>query len=380
MAQTLQEIAADQKRKKRLMRRFYRRLLPEWLDRRVLFAAVAVLALIIFDGVRRENAEFTATVTQASGTVVWQEQQATTSQVAAVGTKCMDGNLVSTGPNSWATLEFPDGSVITLAPETAFQVRLLEYSRGGRWRARAFRVASGQIWAKVSKYFGAGSDMRVYTPAAVAAVRGTQFSVRHDPAANTTTLACNDGYVSCTGWQGRPTTVAPGQVANCDYGQPVTTLASAPADEFVGFGIAALRSPDREDSWIKKAELTVTYVLDIPLSILGIGRCSWGVGAADYARRAAAMEALRLIHIHLETFQSYPDYVDPVTLKELRVPWEYTQRIQRSLYGAAIERYYKSGNTFLLYARARDKRRSLYKLTPYGVQRGTKEDEAWASL
>jgi hypothetical protein len=377
---TLREIAEEQARKKRFIRRFYRRALPEWLDRRIVFGILAVLAVIIFDGVRRENAEFAAVLTQTFGAVYWQENQDSAAQTCTVGTKCTDGGILSTGPNSYATLEFPDGTVITLAPDTRFQVQLLEYSRGGRWRARTFRLTSGRIWAKVSRYFGAGSDLRIYTPAAVAAVRGTQFSVYHDEQAQTTGIVCNDGTVSCAGWQGNPQTVVRGQAAKCAYGQPVTTPASGEPEDFVGFGIAALRSPDRPDSWIKKLELTVTYVLDLPLSVLGIGRCSWGVGSADFARRAAAMEALRLIHIHLETFTTYPDYVDPVTLKELGIPWRYMQRIQKALYGGCIERYYKWGNGFLLYARARDKRRTLYRLTTYGVEKGTKEDEAWAGL
>lgn len=380
IAQTLQEIKAQQERKQRFMQRFYRRGLPEWLDRRIIFGLLAVLAALIIDGVRRENAEFVARLTEASGTVQWSEEEGAPARAASVGARFTDGNVVYTAVNSYATLEFPDGTVITLAPQTSFQVRLLEYSRGGKWKARSFRLLSGQLWAKVSKYFGSGSDLRVYTPTAVAAVRGTRFSVVHDTRTQTSKFAVADGTVVCMGWQGFAQRLIPGAVARCTYGKPVETPRRAEPEEFRGFGIAALRSPDRPDSWLKKVELTITYVLDLPLSVLGIGRCSWGVGAADFARRTACMEALRLIHIHLETFQTYPDYVDPVTLKELRVPPRYIRRIQKALYAGAIERYYRLPRGFVLYARARDKRRTLYKLTPYGVEKATKADEQWAGL
>jgi hypothetical protein len=380
-AQTLAEVAEQQQRKARFLRRFYRRALPEWLDRRILFGLLAILLVIIFDGVRRENQEFVAKLTELTGGPVYVRDREDSEPRAVYGhASFTDGNILSTGSNTYATLTFPDGSVVTLAPNTTFEVRVLEYSRGGRWRARSFRLLGGQVWAKVSKYFGPGSDLRVYTPAAVAAVRGTQFSVAYDPDRQQAAVVCNDGLVALAGWRGGVKAVAPGYRASCAYGFEPAPPQTAEKEEFTGFGLAALQRPDVPEHWLKRAELWVTYVLDLPLSVLGIGRCSWGVGAADYARRAAAMEALRLIHIHLEGFTEYPPFVDPVTLRELGLPAKYAQRIASALYGGAIERYYALPHGFVLYGRARDKRRTLYKLTPYGVEKATPEDEAWAGL
>ncbi len=380
LEQTLDEIAQHQRRREMAFKRLYRRGRVEWFDRRVAAAVLVVVVAFLADGVRRENAEFVATLTQATGLVYVQHGEEGRQQGIAPPAQLSDGDIVSTAAGAYATLEFTDGSVITLAPGTVFRVCRLEYSRGGRWKVRSFRVEAGQIWAKVSRYFGRGSEMRVYTPAAVAAVRGTVFAVRYDPRVRQAEVVCQDWAVAMCGWRGNAVMVARGAKAQCAYGAPAAPPQRGRPEEFAGFGIAALHRPDVPDTWLKRAELWVTYVLDLPLSVLGIGRCSWGVGSADYARRAAAMEALRRIHLQLETFTVYPDFVDPVTLRELGLPADKLKRLMSAFYGGAIERYYKVGRGFVLYARARDKRRTLYKLTPYGVEKGTPEDERWASI
>jgi hypothetical protein len=111
------------------------------------------------------------------------------------------------------------------------------------------------------------------------------------------------------------------------------------------------------------------------MSVLGIGRCSWGVGCAEIARRTAAEEALRLIHVNLESQAGgYPEFVDPCTLAELNIPPQYLKRITTPLYNGCIERYFKQGDSFVIYARARDRERTLYKLSSFGVEKATPEE------
>jgi hypothetical protein len=371
IAQALKEIKVQQEKRAKIIPKFYRRILPEWLDRRVAFGLLAVLVIIIGDGVRRENEEFVAVLGQAQGVVTCAASGDVAAQPAALKSRFEDGNIIATGDGAYATLEFPDGSTVTLAPNTVFEVRLLEYSRGGRWRTRNFRLLAGSISAKVSQFFGAGSDMRVYTPAAVAAVRGTQFNVAYDPAAKQATVSCADGTVTYTGWAGQAVQVGPNTESRVTYGE----AAFPPAQkEVVPFSAAAM-IPDKEAPFLKRVELTITFFLDLPLSVMGIGRCSWGVGAADYARRTAAQEALRLIHVNIESQAGgYPSFIDPCTLAELNIPAKYLKRITTPLYGGGIERYYQSGDSFTIYARARDKARTVYKLSSYGIERVTPEE------
>ena len=122
--------------------------------------------------------------------------------------------------------------------------------------------------------------------------------------------------------------------------------------------------------------MTVTQLLDAPLTILGIGKCSWGVGSADFARRAATLTGLRYLHQHLEGYTSYPEYVNPATLAEVGLSGEPARRILSVFHGDALELYRPLGGArgFIIFVRSRDKGRTPYKLTSYGPQRA-QEDE-----
>jgi hypothetical protein len=369
--QSLKEIRDIQAKRAKTLPKFYRRLWPEWLDRRVVFGLIAVLVIVLADGVRRENQEFVAILTQSQGQVTCAKSVEAGAQPIALQARCEDGNIISTGPGSSATLEFPDGTAVTLGPSTVFEIRLLEYNRGGQWRTRSFRLLGGTLSAKVSHFFGAGSDMRIYTPASVAAVRGTQFNVAYDASSKQTSVSCAEGTVAYASWAGQPVAVTAGTEARNAYGE----APSAPTPAQVAPFSAAAMIPDKKTPFLKRIELTLTAWLDLPMSVLGIGRCSWGVGAAEIARRTAAQEALRLIHVNIESQAGgYPNFVDPCTLAELNIPAQYLKRITTPLYGAGIERYFKQGDSFVIYARARDKQRTLYKLSSYGVEKATPEE------
>ncbi len=329
----------------------------KYVDRRIIIALVVIFVVVIADAVRRENQEFYATVTQVSGPAS-----------VTVDEKLADGNLVKTGANGWVALLFPDGSVVTLAPSSTFKVRLLEYHRGGQWRSRSFTLLAGRMWARVSGKFGRDSRCKVHTPSSVAAVRGTRFSVAYDPSNKTTYLACSDGQVDVTGFTGRGTQLAQDTLTSVVYGRGTERRAQIDVPTRSSFNQAPLQQTVEPDPWLKKVELKLTSILDLPLSILGIGKCSWAVGAADFTRRTTAQEALRRIHTSIEGYPVYPDFVDPFTLRELAFRPEDAERILRNFDGACIERYQKVGQGFVIYARARDRNRTPYKLSAYGVE------------
>src|SRR5205823_5291823 len=104
-------------------------------------------------------------------------------------------DVIRTGADSTATLVFPDGSAVQVEPNTEFQVRLLDYARGGE-RDRSFMVRSGSIVAHVSKFFGGQSRATMCTPTTVAAVRGTGFRVQYDPQRKETFVQVADGKVA----------------------------------------------------------------------------------------------------------------------------------------------------------------------------------------
>lgn len=377
LAEAFAGVKTGLEKKKRIRERLYRRWWPHWPDRRVVIGLLIIVTVIIIDGVRRENEEFYATITKIYGTVWVQARETAPGKAATVGHKLADHNVLTTGAGSSAVLDFPDGSVVTVGDNTRFVVKLLEYNRGGAWRERSFFVQVGKIWARVSPNFGERSEMRVYTPSSIAAVRGTTFSIYQDPRGEKSEIWCSEGYVAAAGFRGHPQFLYANTATSVNLGQAVKAprvLTAAQQRTF--FTQEDLLKPIPPEHWLKTFELTVTQVLDAPLSMLGIGKSSWAVGATDFARRAAALKGLQLLHQHLEGAPTYPEFVNPATIEQLGIPAEQRRRILSVFSGDAIELYRQltGGRGFILFARGRDKRRTLYKLTSYGPQLATAEE------
>jgi len=371
LADALAAVKKDQERKTRTRRKKYRRWWPEWLDRRVVIGLAIVLFAIIADGVRREDLEFYATVTKVYGRVYVQSSATARSEPLEVGARLADRNVVQTDSGSSVVLEFPDGSVITVAPDSRLVVKMIEYSRGGAWRGRSFFLSVGQVWARVSPRFGKGSEMRVYTPSSVAAVRGTTFSVYQPARGQATSIQCAQGMVSAVGFRGAPILVPANTVTSVSVGQAAQRPRRLARDQQWSFNQMDLTKPIPPEYWLETFELTITQLLDAPLTILGIGKCSWGVGSADFARRAATLEGLRLLHQHLEGDITYPQYVNPATLAEVGLSGEHARRILSVFHGDALELYRPLADQrgFIVFVHSRDKARTPYKLTSYGPQR-----------
>ncbi|MGM0494875.1 MAG: hypothetical protein ACQER1_18220, partial [Armatimonadota bacterium] len=146
------EVESSQKKRTRRKRRSL--LWRKYADPRILIVFAIIVMVLIADGVRRENMEFYATVAELSGPGIVTLGAREMPQPLALDQRIEDGGRVSTGANCWVSLNFPDGSVVTLAPCSELVVELLEYHRGGMWRSRAFTLKAGHMWARISPNFG----------------------------------------------------------------------------------------------------------------------------------------------------------------------------------------------------------------------------------
>jgi len=372
MLDLVARVAGDQARKarRRKWRNWRQFVWPAWLDRRLVVGVLIILIVVIADAVRREDREFAAVVTEVRGVASWQAGPTAAYQALVVNAQLEDDAVVTTGAGAGCTLRFPDQSVVVVSQNSQFVIRLLEYHRGGKWRSRAFYLKAGEVFARVSPNFGKQSELRIYTPSAVAAVRGTKFYVSHDPASWTTNCLCGDGAVRLDGFTGYPAQVAAGATSGVLVGLSPARAGAASFAQMRAFWFPALNEEVTPDPWYKTTELAVTQTLCGPLTILGIGKASWSLGSTDFARRTAAQEALRLIHVQIEGWPRFPPFVDPATLSGLGINELEAARLLKSFDGRAIERYDVGvyGANFRIAARARDTARTRFVLDQNGVR------------
>lgn len=377
LVEALAGVKKREDRKRGIMRRKMGGGWKRFLDWRILGALLVVLILFIADGVKRENQEFEATVSKLTGQVWVQESENANPAPAVQGEKLVDGNVVTTAPNGSATLGFPDGSLIIVGPGSMMTVKLLEYSRGGGWRSRAFYVKVGMVMAKVTPNFGKRSSLKVYTPSSVAAVRGTTFYVAQARSGEMSQVGCGEGEVMVRGFTGEPQLLVQSAVCSVQRGTAPNRPAWMDATQLQQFGDSVLWQPPPHAGKLQLFEYGLNQFLAAPLNVLGIGKCGWAVGAVESARRSAAMTALTKLQQQLEGSAEYPTYINPATLEEVTLDPLVRKQILDQLHGNALDRYIPmGGRDYLIYARGRDKARTAYKLTSHGVEFCTADEAA----
>ncbi len=381
MAEAVKALGRDKQKRDRAAARGLRKWGARWTEGwggRIGLAVVAIILVLLIDGVRREGKEFKATVVSATGKVSVIAADGSGERPVEEGAALRDGDQVRTGPRSTALLTFHDGSAIQVDASTQFEVRLLDFSRGGR-RDRSFMVRSGSVLARVGSQFGLGSQATVCTPTTVAAVRGTAFRVTYQPAAGSTRLEVAEGQVEFrTPTGARPTNAgSAGEAAG--YAMSAATALGPDARRTMQTKVGALAGEEKPFSRVLNLEWQMTRLADPVLQLLGICPGGWGYNSMDYARRSACMEALRLLQQKVEEQQEPPRVLNPVTLEELNLDPKEQTRILGVLAGRMIDSYKCDGTRFTIRARARDKARTPYQLTNTGVSAVTDGEDTAAT-
>lgn len=337
----------------------------------LLIGIVVAFLLLVIDGLRREGQEFSARLVEFSGRVTVTRGQPGESVPPSPGLALADRAIVRTGSGATATLAFPDGSSISLEPGTEFEVRLLDYARGGV-RDRSFMVRAGAAVANISQFFGAKSRAAVCTPTAVAAVRGTAFRVAYDPRSARTSVLVAEGAVRFRTAVGE-TQSAAGQAVNAS-GYALEGAGALPQRSRAALGgqVQQLSSRfERSPGFLANLEMAINNFLDPALQFVGLAPGSWSYSAGSFARKGTCMEALRRLHQHMEAnfSEDVPQFVNPVTLRELNLPVKQRDAILDTFSGFMLEGYRRlDGGRFAFRARARDRNHTLFELTNGGVR------------
>jgi len=143
----------------------------------VLLSAGALIATyLILTAGPAQSRQF-ATFHLQEGTVEIQRAGEGGFNVAAEGQTLREGDVIRTGPDGRAEIEYFDGSITRLDFNTTFTiVALTEESEAGSTVIEADQ-ASGGTFSRVVELTGSQSRFQTSTPTAVASVRGTDYFV-----------------------------------------------------------------------------------------------------------------------------------------------------------------------------------------------------------
>ena len=153
-------------------------------------------------------------VTQVQGTVTLYTADDPEGVPAEVDTPLEPGDRLVTGAGSTAELAFDSGeSVVTINESSDFTLR------DARRSATVLELSSGGLLAKIKKLLE-GETLQVQAPAAVAAVRGTEFGVEAPAGEQTHVGVFDEGRVEVTGQAGPPQFLEPNQETSVVKGAP----------------------------------------------------------------------------------------------------------------------------------------------------------------
>lgn len=105
-----------------------------------------------------------------------------------------ENDMVSTGPDGFATLELADGTYVSLTPNSSIVFSILRKMAMTGIQERVIELEKGEVTNEVTHAKQPGDRFEVRTPAIVAGVRGTHFRVNVMP--SMTAVEVLDGKVA----------------------------------------------------------------------------------------------------------------------------------------------------------------------------------------
>jgi hypothetical protein len=116
-------------------------------------------------------------------------------QAAVDGAQVAAGGGVKTGDDSRVRLDISDGTILRLAPQTEFELKM--FSPEAADPVTQFTLVAGKMWVAVTAALGGGS-FDVETPVGVATVRGSFMSIEYYPGNGQMIASCLEGLCRLT--------------------------------------------------------------------------------------------------------------------------------------------------------------------------------------
>jgi len=144
-------------------------------------SVVCLTGLLIFVSVAQADIPRIAKINNLSGKVEVQRANLKEWIPAKLNMSLYVSDKVRTGKKSMVEIILDDGSFIRLRENSVIEIRVLDEDKKSGGKKSIFRLPVGKLFSKVQKLKTPDSCFEVHTPAAVAGVRGTEFSVFASP-------------------------------------------------------------------------------------------------------------------------------------------------------------------------------------------------------
>ncbi len=129
-------------------------------------------------------------VSELTGEVTLRQSEADQFEAAQDGDKVYLEGQVQTGPDGRARLDFSDGTLVRLGPDSLFTLKDVQADSQDNLLKQVF-MQFGQLWIVLN-----GGELYVDTPSGVASVRGSYLMVETDPDTGNMYATCLEG--DCT--------------------------------------------------------------------------------------------------------------------------------------------------------------------------------------
>jgi len=187
------------------------------LRSRMAVAAVALSLAFVAAPARAHDADVTRDVritAVSGGAVTLYDSEHPDGVAAEPDVPLEQGDRIVTGDDSTAELAFDGGSsVVTINANSDFTLQDAQRA------STVLGLASGSLLAKIEKLLE-GESLQVQAPAAVAAVRGTEFGVEAEDGAQSHVGVFDEGRVEVSGESGPPQILQPNQETTIVRGAP----------------------------------------------------------------------------------------------------------------------------------------------------------------
>ncbi len=157
-----------------------------------------------------------ASVKSATGTVEVKRNGEDSFHPIVVGDIVKAGDELKTGPNGHGEFAWADGTRWKLEPKTHLKIERAAINSWRKTEQTQFHLDAGKVFVRVVKSLAPGSSFQIETPSAVAAVRGTVWSIEVEN--GKTRVGVYKGFVQVNGTGTGAQTVRPGHEAVASEG------------------------------------------------------------------------------------------------------------------------------------------------------------------